>query len=36
MYGIQFKYPVNNGTVAFLPDVREESKNTSAFVVWNW
>ena len=26
MYGIQFKYPVNNGTVAFLPDVWEKSR----------
>ena len=33
MYGIQFKYLVNNGAVTFLPDVRDESKNTSGFVV---
>ena len=33
MYGIQLKYPVNHRTVPFLPDVQEESKNTSRFVV---
>ena len=35
MYGIQLKYPINHGTVPLFPDVREESKNTSRFVVWN-